>query len=94
MKSTLTVRKLFGGALTRLREGQSLASFGKCVSDRLYGDRLRVFEGKMRMVFVKSRFISRRFCLSLGIYDRALNLAKEKSVEKFMQHEQRVSASL
>lgn len=73
-EAELTLEKLSGGVLAGLREEEGLASFAECKRERIFSDEVRVFDGDMRMVFVRSGFISGGFGSRLDDYDRSINV--------------------
>lgn len=55
---------------------------------------VRVFDGDVRTVFVRSGFINGDFFLSLKNYDRSLNVVKASNFEHCLQHDQNFCARL
>lgn len=91
--TALTAEEFSSRVLAWLRGGEKLASFAKCVKELMCVDGGHVLDGNVRVLFVKSGFISRGFFSSLDDYDRALNVLRALSVEESVKVEQRVYAS-
>lgn len=61
--AALTLKELFDGVLTRMRGEEGLAPTTKCVRERVWVVGVQVSDGDVRMVFVKSGFISENISL-------------------------------
>lgn len=92
--SALSLEALFGGVLAVLYGGGKLASFAKCKRELICVNRVLVFEKNVRVVFVESEFTDERFCHSLEDQDRTSSITRASSVERCVEREQRVHASL
>lgn len=93
-EAALDLESLVCRVLAWLCKWDLLASFAKCVREWMCVDGLRVIDGNVRMVFVKSSFIPEGCLSSLHDYDRALNIVRASTVEGFAKHERRVYADL
>lgn len=88
----MLVERLFGEAVTKLISGEWLASFVKCVRERMCADVGRVLDGHVRMVFMKLGRISGEFIPSLDEFDEAWNVLRVWRAERCVQREQRADA--
>lgn len=60
-KTALPLQELFGVVPGGLCGGEEFALFAKCVRKQICVDGVRLFNGKVRMVFVKSWFVNGGF---------------------------------
>lgn len=79
--------------LAGLREGKRLASFPKCVEERICANGVRLFDDGVRMVSANSGIISEGFCCTPDKYYMALNEITASSVERGMECGQGIYAN-
>lgn len=72
-RPALQVERLLGMVLGELFNADWLACFVKCLRKWLYVYGVLVFDGNVRMVIAKSRFISKGFFLSIDEYYAAVD---------------------
>lgn len=92
--AAVKVKRLLATVLGELLTEKWPASFVNCVGERMCVDGVRLFNGDVRMVSVKSRIISGGFYSSVCDYDAILNVFSARQTEGFVLREQRVYARL